>query len=73
MTTVQRGDHFEFFNAAMDSVTEYELERFEDIGTAGGALAFLRNVETDGLAQVYLRSLLRPPSTGASHWRKVEA
>ena len=69
---VEIGDRFEFVNATMESVSEFEVIHLEGAGIKG-RLVHLRNLATDGIARGSVNWLLKPPPTsGGSHWRRAE-
>jgi hypothetical protein len=68
---VKAGDLYEFHSVPMGTVTTYELENSES--SAPGAIARLRNVETDGTSQILCKSLRsRDGWPSKSYWKRVE-
>lgn len=63
------GAKWEFVNRTLGTVTPYTLESAPATDGDSAMPVRLRNDETDGVAQVWARSLLRPSSTRVSHWR----
>lgn len=69
---LRRGQFWRFHNAALGTATEYELEHFEP-DDVKGALAKLRNLETDGIAHITCKWLFEGTSRAPlSHWEAMD-
>jgi len=65
------GQLFDFYNGTTEETKTYELVSFENAAHVKGARCRLRNVETDGFAEVTVAALRKPGPTG-THWRRAE-
>jgi hypothetical protein len=65
------GQLFESYNRTTEETRTYELISFEDPDRVKGARCRLRNVVTDGVAEVTVAALSRKPGPSGSHWRRA--